>query len=89
MGQEFFGDSRLADIRKAWNSMFSEINSHLQTGTLTEGKMKVEQVWIEDKTYYFSGKGMAPLGELCTDKEAKVCSFFSPFDVAQCRCRLS
>lgn len=42
-----------------------------KTGTLTEGKMKVEEVWVDGKTYYFSGTGLAPDGDLCSDAEAK------------------
>jgi magnesium-transporting ATPase (P-type) len=47
-----------------------------KTGTLTEGKMKVEEVWVNGDTYYFSGSGLAPNGALCSDAECQVIYLF-------------
>eukprot|EP00026_Physarum_polycephalum_P001346 Phypoly_transcript_01347.p1 GENE.Phypoly_transcript_01347~~Phypoly_transcript_01347.p1 ORF type:complete len:768 (+),score=126.76 Phypoly_transcript_01347:1095-3398(+) len=46
-------------------------NTFVQTGTLTEGKMKVEEAWVNGEQYYFSGAGLAPEGALCSDPEFK------------------
>lgn len=34
--------------------------------------MKLEEVWVYGKNYYFSGTGLAPDGDLYSDVEHKV-----------------
>eukprot|EP01113_Clastostelium_recurvatum_P000942 TRINITY_DN10405_c0_g1_i1.p1 TRINITY_DN10405_c0_g1~~TRINITY_DN10405_c0_g1_i1.p1 ORF type:complete len:1085 (-),score=269.31 TRINITY_DN10405_c0_g1_i1:38-3292(-) len=55
-----------------------------KTGTLTEGKMKVDQIWFatkseEGRVIYVEGPGNIPEGSICSDKECKQ-PLTSPFD---------
>eukprot|EP00011_Vannellida_sp_DIVA3-517-6-12_P012796 CAMPEP_0114604954 /NCGR_PEP_ID=MMETSP0168-20121206/808_1 /TAXON_ID=95228 ORGANISM="Vannella sp., Strain DIVA3 517/6/12" /NCGR_SAMPLE_ID=MMETSP0168 /ASSEMBLY_ACC=CAM_ASM_000044 /LENGTH=1140 /DNA_ID=CAMNT_0001815795 /DNA_START=203 /DNA_END=3625 /DNA_ORIENTATION=+ len=43
-----------------------------KTGTLTEGKMKCEEVWVAEKKYTVSGPGSKPEGDILNDVKAKV-----------------
>lgn len=71
-----FGVKRMARqsaiVRKLpaveWNLLTqSQLFCADKTGTLTEGIMKAQEIWVAGETYIVTGQGTSPEGSLSTD----------------------